>query len=65
VVRPARLGALLQSVKDTPRTWQDRVPSGLLTGQTAAPRGRGLGSILTDKDGRCALEQKSTAESGA
>ncbi|MFL9862687.1 hypothetical protein PQR67_00715 [Paraburkholderia fungorum] len=28
VVRPARLGALLQSIKDTPGTWQDRVPPG-------------------------------------
>jgi hypothetical protein len=27
VVRPEKLGALLQSVKDTPRSWQDRVPA--------------------------------------
>jgi hypothetical protein len=33
----------LQSIKDTPRTWQDRVPLGLLAGQLAAPRGRDLG----------------------
>jgi len=34
VVRPARLGALLQSIKDTPGTWQDRVPRGRAMNET-------------------------------
>jgi hypothetical protein len=34
VVRPARLGALLQSIKDTPGTWQDRVPPHLAMNET-------------------------------
>jgi hypothetical protein len=43
VVRPARLGALLQSVKDTPGTWQDRVPVGCSpVRRRVAPHAQGL-----------------------
>ncbi|MFL9983023.1 hypothetical protein PQR46_13400 [Paraburkholderia sediminicola] len=41
VVRPARLGALLQSIKDTPGTWQDRVlPGWAMSEAVMQPLGR-------------------------
>jgi hypothetical protein len=59
VVRPARLGALLQSIKDTPGTWQDRVPPGWAMGEAAPSRAAGRGSILTDYARKSGFGQKS------